>query len=1028
MRNFIKPLKISAILLTIFVSCVRKTGDEPVPPVQEIFTYTAVAPSAATKSSFENGGIYWEDGDRILVRNGNSSYAFATSLAQKSSRADFIYDGKDFSAQGKVVAFYPYDLQLKFGTSPDKFEITLPASQTAVPGGYDPDAVTAAAVASGNTLNFHYLCSFVRFTMPYDNVASVSFSGNAGELAAGDFTFTADGNGKHEVTPGADASSEVVLTPADGSYFVKGQTYYIAVVPSSFENGFTITMDMGAEENLIKRYDSAYTLHADQILDPDEMVLSWDGSLVDGSDDVPKEADADGWIALSRPEHLMALLIYGSEEGAKYRLMDDLDMSVVPQHIADLVNGSVPFRNVTIEGMNTESLVPSSHNISNLYLPNAKGLFSSVENFSISNLNVRNVTVGNPDNLESVTGTGVLIGSSFGDLYVNAVKVHDSHVTAPCKVGTIVGAIYDGSAVINDTGVHSGSVSTVWVEDVSGQCGAFVGYIGRSDESPEADRSVAVDARFSGCVSNETEVKAQISRIERPAGVFIGAVNGYDYQERVSLDYCNSTATLEITEGLTDFESRYSNLYRAEFAEPLLDDGLIGGSAYCRETAVFYGKPFVPAWDGKRTVTPLTAVAEFDGRDGGVAIYSAEDMASLQGRNIDSGNHYLLADIDLGGDQGVVFEPIVSLFHIDGLKKEFIDTDAPTMESNNAIYNCKVILESHDGVGAAFIKGVSKEGTVHCNVNMIGADISNHHDESIPEPGEFEADNGAGNAYAGTFVSRAWAPYTVTNVHIADGRVHGLCKIGGLVGMVSSRLYMENCSVNNCRVDNYEANIKNYYMMQTSVSSFVVYVNEWWYTQGECGGLIGFLFSPDAQIIGCSVTDSRIDCYGQPNKEVVAGVYSSGFTPQNPTSRIASGKTLVAGRHVNQFIGDVRTSKSTDKVVIKDYHVSGNTYFDVPAETESVSSVFDNSLRHHYKTDGQGMYHYCNCVGQAYYVGVDVSINIIFTQVKKHVAEYAGTLTFNAIGEDPVTLTELEGNGNDYTWTGGNFSISGFGY
>lgn len=1028
MKTFIKPLKISAILLTILVSCVRKTGDEPVPPVQENFIYTAVAPSATTKASFEDGGIYWEDGDRILVRNGNASYTFSTSLTQKSTKADFVYEGKDFSGRGDVAAFYPYEAELEFGSSPERFGFRIPARQTAVPGGYDAEAVAAVAVASGKTLDFHYLCSFVKFTMSYDDVVSVSFSNNSGEKIAGVFDYTAGSNGRLETTPGTDASSEVVLSPGNGSAFVKGETYYIAVVPSSFENGFTITMDMGTGEDLVKRYDSAYTLHVDQILDPDQMVLSWDGTLVDSSDDVPTQADVDGWIKLSRPEHLMALLLYGAEDGAKYRIAADLDMGVVPQHISDMVKDELVFKDVTVDGTEDGIYSPSSYSISNLVLPNARGIFSSVENFSISNIDVRNVSVGNPDALEAVSGTGVLIGSSSGELYVNNVKIHDSNVVAPCKVGSLVGAIYDGSALINDTGVHSGSVSTVWVEGVSGQCGAFVGYIGRSDEGPDADRSVAVDVRFAGCVSNETEVNAQISRIERPAGIFIGAVNGYDYQEKVSIEYCNSTATLEITEGLTDFESRYSNSRRAEFVEPLLHEGLIGGSAYCRETALFYGKPFVSAWDGIRTVTPLTAVAEFDGRDGGVALYSAEDMASLQGKNVTSGNHYLLADIDLGGDQGVVFEPIVSLFHLDGLKKEFLDAETLTEESNNTIYNCKVVLESHDGVGAAFIKGVSQEGTLHCNVNMVGSDISNHHDESIPEPGEFEADNGAGNAYAGTFVSRAWAPYTITNVHVTGGRVHGLCKIGGLVGMVGHRLYMEGCSVNDCLVDNYEANIKNYYMMQTSFSSFVVYVNEWWYTQGECGGLIGFLFSPDAQIIGCSVTDSRIDCYGQPNKEVIAGVYSSGFTPQNPTSRIASGKTLVAGRHVNQFIGDVRTSKSTDTVVIKDYHVSGNTYFDVPAETESVSSVFDNSLRHHYKTDAEGMYHYCNCVGQAYYVGVDVVINIIITQLKKHVADYAGTLTFNAVGEEPVTIAESEGMGNDVAWTGGDFYIVGLGY
>jgi hypothetical protein len=135
-----------------------------------------------------------------------------------------------------------------------------------------------------------------------------------------------------------------------------------------------------------------------------------------------------------------------------------------------MVKDEIVFKDVTVDGTEDGIYSPSSYSISNLVLPNARGIFSSVENFSISNIDVRNVSVGNPDNLEALSGTGVLIGSSSGELYVNNVKIHDSNVIAPCKVGSLVGAIYDGSALINDTGVHSGTVSTVWVEGVSGQC------------------------------------------------------------------------------------------------------------------------------------------------------------------------------------------------------------------------------------------------------------------------------------------------------------------------------------------------------------------------------------------------------------------------------------------------------------------------------------------------------------------------------------------------------------------------------
>lgn len=163
-----------------------------------------------------------------------------------------------------------------------------------------------------------------------------------------------------------------------------------------------------------------------------------------------------------------------------------------------------------------------------------------------------------------------------------------------------------------------------------------------------------------------------------------------------------------------------------------------------------------------------------------------------------------------------------------------------------------------------------------------------------------------------------------------------------------------------------------------------------------------------------------MNCYGQPNKEVTAGVYGKGFNPEEGGSPMAKGYTTVAGRHINQFIGDVRSSKTTDVAEISDYYVSGNTYFNEPAETGNTSNKkpTDSERRHHYKTSGN-TYYYCNCVGQAYYVGVDVNVVIL----QKHVADYAGQLIFNAVGEEPVTVTETSPNGNDVAWTGGNFRM-----
>ena len=120
--------------------------------------------------------------------------------------------------------------------------------------------------------------------------------------------------------------------------------------------------------------------------------------------------------------------------------------------------------------------------------------------------------------------------------------------------------------------------------------------------------------------------------------------------------------------------------------------------------------------------------------------------------------------------------------------------------------------------------------------------------------------------------------------------------------------------------------------------------------------------------------------------------------------------TTIAGRHVNQFIGDVRSRRTETQaengtgeytMTISDYTVSGNTY-------NGVSADGANDYNHNYASGK-----YCEIAGCLYYVGVDMGSIA-------HVSECAGTFTFNAKGGAATTLTEAIGNGNNMDWFGGN--------
>jgi hypothetical protein len=199
-------------------------------------------------------------------------------------------------------------------------------------------------------------------------------------------------------------------------------------------------------------------------------------------------------------------------------------------------------------------------------------------------------------------------------------------------------------------------------------------------------------------------------------------------------------------------------------------------------------------------------------------------------------------------------------------------------------------------------------------------------------------------------------------------------------------------------------------------NSYVVEGLQWWYTAGECGGLIGFVNAKSATISNCSVTNTQINCTGQPNKDVIANVWSSSaYTADVYNSGVSikgNATTTIAGRHVNQFIGDLRSLRTESQqengtgeytTIITDYTVSGNSYNGVSADST-------NDYNHEYAS-GQ----YCPVVGCAYYTGVDVNVLINI-----HVSHCAGTLNFNAVGGETTTLTEAIGSGNNMSWFGGN--------
>ena len=156
----------------------------------------------------------------------------------------------------------------------------------------------------------------------------------------------------------------------------------------------------------------------------------------------------------------------------------------------------------------------------------------------------------------------------------------------------------------------------------------------------------------------ETTVNGTISE-----GHFVGLLRGYDNGEKLQFNN-NCTLTLSATATQADdIASPYTEgnegawLAENDYSKY---NGWLGNEECYRGTVMYGSNRFIPCWDGKTKITPLT-----DGTT--KLIYSAFDLASLQG---DSHTAVTFkSDVDLGGDKATnknPFTPINIIGTLDG--------------------------------------------------------------------------------------------------------------------------------------------------------------------------------------------------------------------------------------------------------------------------------------------------------------------------------------------------------------------------
>ena len=214
-----------------------------------------------------------------------------------------------------------------------------------------------------------------------------------------------------------------------------------------------------------------------------------------------------------------------------------------------------------------------------------------------------------------------------------------------------------------------------------------------------------------------------------------------------------------------------------------------------------------------------------------------------------------------------VFNPLTNISKLSGEGKTIYKMKVETTFNTN----------SWDGGG--FIRRCSA-ATIE-NITFQDADVKVTH-----------ASGSDGDAYASIVCGTAEGNNAMTNVKVIGGKLYGCNKMGGIAGYITGTFNATNCSVDGLSIENYDSGGKDKLGFKAN---------------GEVGGAFGFI-AANSTISGCYVKNTTLNCVGV-NNGTVALFFK------------------YAGRHVNEFIGDIRTT-SGQKITITydEKNFTGNVY------------------------------------------------------------------------------------------------------
>lgn len=216
-----------------------------------------------TKASLAQDGysVVWNKGDALLVFDGTDAVRFDIE-DESINGGKATFKGTVSEGATHFFALSPYDSGAELGKY--TADVTLPAEQAAVDGGFDPACCIAAAVTDNDNLRFNNLVALVKVRLEED-ANSIRLKGNADEALAGSFSVELNPDNSVAMISGG-SEKEIVLSGT----LKGGSTYCIAVIgDKKLSKGLSVSAFLENGKQAVKTVSSEISLKAGVIVNVD---------------------------------------------------------------------------------------------------------------------------------------------------------------------------------------------------------------------------------------------------------------------------------------------------------------------------------------------------------------------------------------------------------------------------------------------------------------------------------------------------------------------------------------------------------------------------------------------------------------------------------------------------------------------------------------------------------------------------------------------------------------------------------------